>query len=215
MSEFKQIQLTGEAATVMTPAKGRRRTRKNSSLNVTSSGGGGGLAPSPAPIQQLVDNQVDMRAIRIINTSPTNNPSVPHVTPNSQIPEIPKQIPLVEANKTPQMGGADTKIVLAPKKKREGKVILTRKRKNIGNSTLSMGQLGGKRKGRKVSLNITRHRRRLTKAQKVSKETKNMPIDQIKKKLIEKKLIKATSKAPESVLRQMYTDAIVVSQKAL
>jgi hypothetical protein len=128
MSEFKQINLTGDAATVMNvkPTKGGRRTRKNSSLNITSTGGG--LAPSPAPIQQLVENQVDMRAIKIIDTAPTNNPSVPHVTPNSQIPQIPQQLPLVEANKTPQMGGS-TKVVLAPKKKKESRVIRKRQRK--------------------------------------------------------------------------------------
>ena len=42
-----------------------------------------------------------------------------------------------------------------------------------------------------------------------------MPIDKLKDKLVKGGLIKANSKAPETVLRQMAADAEVVKNKAL
>jgi hypothetical protein len=42
-----------------------------------------------------------------------------------------------------------------------------------------------------------------------------MPIDKLKDKLIKGGLIKANSKAPESVLRQIAEDAALVKNKAL
>ena len=49
----------------------------------------------------------------------------------------------------------------------------------------------------------------------MSKDTKKIPTEKIREQLIKKGLIKENSKAPEAVLRQIYTDAIVVAQKAL
>jgi len=42
-----------------------------------------------------------------------------------------------------------------------------------------------------------------------------MPLDKLKEELVKKKLIKPTSKAPESVLRQIAADAQIVAGKAL
>ena len=42
-----------------------------------------------------------------------------------------------------------------------------------------------------------------------------MPLDKLKEKLIKGGLIKANSKAPENVLRQIAGDAEVVAKKAL
>jgi hypothetical protein len=47
------------------------------------------------------------------------------------------------------------------------------------------------------------------------KKVKEMPLDKLKEELLKKKLIKSTSKAPESVLRQIATDAQIVEGKAL
>jgi hypothetical protein len=44
---------------------------------------------------------------------------------------------------------------------------------------------------------------------------KDMPLDKLKALLITKKLIKPTSKAPESVLRQIASDAHIVEKNAL
>ena len=42
-----------------------------------------------------------------------------------------------------------------------------------------------------------------------------MPLDKLREHLIQKKLIKATSKAPESILRQIAADSQIVAGKSL
>jgi hypothetical protein len=60
------------------------------------------------------------------------------------------------------------------------------------------------RKVRKIQLpNLTN---RITRAKRVSDETKKVPIDKIKEYLINKGVIQAKSKAPDSMLRSMYGD---------
>lgn len=60
------------------------------------------------------------------------------------------------------------------------------------------------RKVRKIQLpNLTN---RITRAKRVSDETKKVPIDKIKSYLINKGVIQAKSRAPDSMLRSMYGD---------
>jgi uncharacterized protein YjeT (DUF2065 family) len=55
----------------------------------------------------------------------------------------------------------------------------------------------------------------MTRAKKMHKKVKEMPLDKLREELISKKLIKSTSKAPESILRQIATDAQIVDSKSL
>jgi hypothetical protein len=65
-------------------------------------------------------------------------------------------------------------------------------------------QLNQTRKVRRVQLpNLSN---RITRAKKIYSETKKTPIDTIKNYLIEKGVIQAKSKAPETMLRSMYGD---------
>ncbi len=50
---------------------------------------------------------------------------------------------------------------------------------------------------------------------KIITHAKELPLEKLKKHLIDKKLIKPNSKAPESVLRQIYADSVIVGKKAL
>jgi hypothetical protein len=58
--------------------------------------------------------------------------------------------------------------------------------------------------------NKTRHA-----VKKIISHAKELPLEKLKKHLIDKKLIKPNSKAPESVLRQIYADSVIVGKKAL
>lgn len=71
------------------------------------------------------------------------------------------------------------------------------------------------RRARKITLGVSSLHKRMTRAKKMHKKVKEMPLDELKKQLIAKKLIKPTSKAPESVLRQIAADAQIVAGKAL
>lgn len=70
-------------------------------------------------------------------------------------------------------------------------------------------------KSRKILLGVKSLHKRITHARKVQKKMKEIPIDKLKQLLIQKKLIKATSKAPESILRQIAADSQILQGKAL
>jgi hypothetical protein len=71
------------------------------------------------------------------------------------------------------------------------------------------------KKSRKITLGVASLHKRMTRAKKVQHTMKAMPIDKLKKLLIQKKLIKPTSKAPESILRQIAADSQIVEGKSL
>jgi hypothetical protein len=71
------------------------------------------------------------------------------------------------------------------------------------------------KKNRKITVGISSLHKRITRAKKFHKHIKEMSVEDIKKLLIAKKLIKPTSKAPESVLRQIASDAQLVAKRML
>lgn len=104
----------------------------------------------------------------------------------------------------------DKKIKVELKKKHtEKKVQLHQKKDEPKKKTET------RKKPRKVLLGISSLHKRMTRAKKMQKVAKEMPIDKLKAELIKKNLIKMTSKAPESVLRQIAADAQIVEGKAL
>jgi hypothetical protein len=57
--------------------------------------------------------------------------------------------------------------------------------------------------------------KRVTRANTIRVDAKKQKIEDVKKILVEAKLIKAESKAPEGVLRQMYADYMTLKNRAL
>ena len=72
-----------------------------------------------------------------------------------------------------------------------------------------------KRKTRKIVLGLVALANRQTRAKKISQRIKEMPLDRLKKQLVEQGLIKTGSKAPESILRQIAADAQIVGGNGL
>jgi hypothetical protein len=70
-------------------------------------------------------------------------------------------------------------------------------------------------KNRKITLGLIGLQKRLTRAKKIQKKVKEMPIVELKGELIKRGLIKSTTKAPESVLRQIAADAHIVARQDL
>jgi hypothetical protein len=71
------------------------------------------------------------------------------------------------------------------------------------------------KKARKVTLGVKTLHKRMTRAKKLRDTIKKMSFEELKEELVKKKLIKPTSKAPESVLRQIAIDSNIVAKKAL
>jgi len=122
-------------------------------------------------------------------------------------------------------GSVETKVVLK-KKNRTSKVILKTALQKGGesgkNSRNKLQGSGFKAANRVISggkktrrLVVNQVSTRLKKTRSVVKQAKEMPLEDLKKLLIAKKLIKPNSKAPESILRQIYADSLIVGKKTL
>ena len=68
---------------------------------------------------------------------------------------------------------------------------------------------------RRIRVSVSGLNKRVNRAKTIKKESQVMPIEKLKKELETAGLIKAGSKAPETILRQMYTDFQVLKQRAL
>ena len=109
------------------------------------------------------------------------------------------------------MGGAIKQIKVELKKKiQTRKVHLQPKKAEVKKIVKNVTK-----KARKVMLGVSSMHRRMTRAKKMHKKAKDMPLDKLREELLKKKLIKPTSKAPESVLRQIAADSQIVAGKAL
>lgn len=107
----------------------------------------------------------------------------------------------VELKKKP----ATKKVHLQPKKA-DPKPEKSQKESTEGHTT---------RRVRRFTLGVSALHKRMTRAKKVQRKIKDMPIAKLREWLLSKKLIQPTSKAPEAVLRQMATDAQLVAGRTL
>jgi hypothetical protein len=196
--------LSTEDEEPMVVGKRRRRSRKMS---------GGVFGAAPVPVEKGL-----VQILKVTDTGATMNPVAKqsggdktNVPPGAEInignaKPVPAPVPM------PQSAGS-VKVILKPKANKRTKVLLKKKlqqqplivsKKKVGRPAATTRKLVVKSLNNK--LKRTRH---------TIRHAKVIPIEQIKKILIEKKLIKTTSKAPEAVLRQMYTDTLIVSKKML
>ena len=130
--------------------------------------------------------------------APTPVVVAPASAPSAQQATIP---PPQQANIPPALrGGAKTKVVLEPPKKTAAKLVASKSKT---------------RKAKKIRVSLTGLGKRITRHKKIQKEARSHSIEEIKKILVAAKLIKPESKAPESILRQIYADYQTLKNKAL
>jgi hypothetical protein len=127
---------------------------------------------------------------------------VPTPAPAAAPPPAPTAIPPPQQNNIPPAlrGGAKTKVVLEPPKKTAAKLVASKSKT---------------RKAKKIRVSLTGLGKRITRHKKIQKEARSHSIEEIKKILVAAKLIKPESKAPESILRQIYADYQTLKNKAL
>ncbi len=198
MAELKQIQITEGAAEdynrVMKTGKRKRTSRKNRKEEEMPTGVVKRGGATPAALIQL---EAD-RAPTLPGTPP---PKGIETTGLKTYPEGPAPV-----------GGAHakSKVVLEPKKKEPTKQLpklkLEAPKKKTSTTT---------RKARRIRVSLSNLNKRITRHKKIQKEAKIVPIEQIKKSLVDAKLIKAETKAPDNILRQIYADYQALKNKAL
>jgi hypothetical protein len=219
MSDIKTISISGNAAAEMSGGKRRRNTKKR------QDGGAEEAVRGVSPIMNAVkgvESSVSVATNAAQSNSntwlkyPTGAPVPPRInfSPEpSHIPSSPDRSAAPTGQYAQAGGKTDHKHVKVElKKKMTAKKVHLNPKKAEGHKHSKKHQT---KRVRKVTLGISNLHKRITHAKKLHKEVKEMPIDKLKDKLIKGGLIKANSKAPEGVLRQIAEDAALVKNKAL
>jgi len=199
---IKQIQITGGAEKVKGRRKGMSRKRKEDQGPPTVSkqeGGGSCSSGYTAPLQVSGTAAPLSQAFQML-TPPGQNPQDITKIAVSAMPNRG-----LDGNLT---GGSRVELKKAPPSK---KVHLHSKKAVVPGKH----HMTHKKKTRKIVLGLVSLQKRQTRAKKISQKMKEMPLDRLKKQLVEQGLIKTTSKAPESVLRQIAADAQIVGGNGL
>jgi hypothetical protein len=115
-----------------------------------------------------------------------------------------------------QTAGAKAVKVILEKKKKGTKVVLApTKVKKLNAVPASAPAAKTRKMAKKIRISLGGFSKRVTRAASIKKESKAQSLDSLKKTLVEAKLIKETSKAPEGVLRTMYADYMTLKNRAL
>jgi hypothetical protein len=220
MSDIKTINISREAAASMSGGavkRGRRSTKKN------QSGGSDEPLRGVSSVMNVVKGVESTSSVASTAASPNSNtwlkyptgapvpPPVNTMPAPSHVPSSPEKA-AAPTNQYNQAGGTKHVKVELKNKTTAKKVHLNPKKTEAPKQISKKHQT---RKIRKVTLGVSSLHKRITRAKKLHKKVKDMPIDTLKDKLVKGGLIKANSKAPESVLRQIAADAEVVKNKAL
>jgi hypothetical protein len=204
MTEYKAVRITGGAVADLS---GGKRTRKRKvkgdpdespsmskpsiplesfkNATITKVGGAAALMPVPPPTAPF----------------PLQAPALTSLRPQPQQPQ-PQQ------SQQPQQqmqGGKQIRVEL--KKIQSKKVKLHPKRE--------VAKLKPIKKTRKFVLGVSSLHKRMTRAKKMQRTLKEIPLDKLKEQLIKANLIKKTSKAPEAILRQIAEDSQLVGKHML
>jgi hypothetical protein len=222
MSEVRNVTIKGDAAAAFMGRKTRKREgqaggynsvpgpsiaanlgnakRLSSASNAFHTGGA-----MLAPVAAITGNQV----------TPVSLPALPVVDKVS--PSIPSGAASSPSSAS-QQGGAKKKLVLAPSRKTKGKVHLASPSSPV--SYVSQASNASRRsKGtRKIRVQLSCMKKRLHRAKTIKSESRQKPIAEVRRILEEAKLVKPRADgkgAPESVLRDIYSDYMLLRNRVL
>ena len=188
---IKQIKLvsSGPQEGGTTRKRPKQPKKKFEMPAITKEGGG---STSPGTMTQLASTRVP----------PVEKPVEP-VGMNSALTQKGNTL-------TQTAGGASNpvKVVLGELKKKP-KVVLTAAKTKLAPQTRKV------KAARKVRVSMIALSRKIGKAKDIRTKASGDKIDDIKKALQKAGLIKAESKAPEAILRQMYADYMMLKDRAL
>jgi len=204
MEEVKKVVLTGAAASDMSGGvKKDKKTRAKKSQQ-----GGTTIIKDVTPNGVSVQGVSSTQSYAASSASPEPNTWLKY-------PEHSPVPPIIKPNiNTSHTGGTIKHIKVELKKKSHTRKVQLQPKK-IDTPKTTLHKKSQTKKSRKVTLGVSTLHKRMVKAKKLTKKAKDMPIEKLREQLIQKKLIKSTSKAPESVLRQIAADAQIVAGKAL
>lgn len=161
----------------------------------------GGGATSPGTLQQLAASHIPGN-----NSSKAVGATAPMtaaLAPVGKVAPAAANDPVV-----PAVGGA--KVTLVKSRKAPRRVMLA------AAATKASSNAPSKRKtAKKLKMNLSGLSKRLRNAKTIRSGAAKKSITEIKKALVDAKLVKDDTKAPEDILRNMYTDYMTLKKKAL
>jgi hypothetical protein len=190
---IKQIKLVSSEP-IQEGGKSRKRSKKKLELptSITKEGGG---STSPGTMTQLASTRV----------AAAENPVEP-VGMNSSLTQ--KGTPTASLTQTAGAASNPVKVILGELKKKP-KVVLAAAKTKVVPQTRKV------KAARKVRVSMVALSRKIGKAKDIRTKASDDKIDEVKKALQKAGLIKAESKAPETMLRQMYADFMMLKKRAL
>lgn len=140
---------------------------------------------------------------------PTSTPVTANVI--KQLNQQPGSIkPLVSAQVAGSPATAEkSKISLIPAKNRNKTRVLLTPKNVIAPATHSKTK-----KQKKLSLRVSNVRRKMASTRKHIHASTSLPLDKIRKELVDAKLLNPASKAPEALIRKIYADFKITTNKA-
>jgi hypothetical protein len=188
---IKQIKLvsSGPQEGGTTRKRSKQPKKKFEMPAITKEGGG---STSPGTMTQLASTRV----------APVETPVEP-VGMNSALTQ--KGNPLTQAAGAAK---APVKVILGELKKKS-KVVLAAAKTKLAPQTRKV------KAARKVRVSMVALSRKIGKAKDIRTKASGDKIEDVKKALQKAGLIKAESKAPETMLRQMYADFMMLKKRAL
>ena len=191
---IKQIKLVGGTGMEMGGGE-KRKTKKAAKKydlgHVTKEGGGG---TSPGTVTQLVTS-------RATNAPGTQAP----VGVNSPLTQV--GTPVLAGGKA---AATPVKVVLGALKKQNKVVLAAAAKKSAAPASTRKNKVA-----RKVRVSMVSLSRKIGKAKDIRTKASGDKIEEVKKALEKAGLIKPESKAPETMLRQMYADFMMLKKRAL
>ncbi len=195
----------GEAATSMNSANSPVIVNKvGASGSAAPASAVGGGATSPGTMQQLAASHI-----------PGNNSSkaVGAVAPFTAIQAGVGTVAPAAANDPKTVvatGGA--KVTLVKSRKAPRKLVLAAAATKGGAPQATSHK---RKTAKKIKVSLSGLGRGLRRATTIRKKASKHTLQEVKKALVEAKLVKADTKAPEDILRQMYADYMTLKKKAL
>jgi len=196
---IKNIQLTGGVSTEMGSSRKKSgRTGSNKTFKIDRGGG----STSPGTLTQLTASRVPGSA---------DAPEPVGVDSRLTAAGAPLQIAgkKIVKPEVKSEAAAPVKVILAAAKKK-GRVILA-----AAKPVVTPGKTRKISKSKKVRVTISSLSHKIHKAKAIRKTATESTLEEVKKVLTKAGLIKADSKAPEPMLRQMYADYMTLKGRAL
>lgn len=200
---IKQIKLVGGGEDELSMGSSRKRggaRGKNAAKTYKVGKEGGGASPG-TPVQ--------IAASHLPSPAPGSMPAAAPVGVNTP--------PMQSAAPVKTGGGAapaPVRVVLTAAKKKKGKVLLAAA-KTVAPLAHAHAKTKKVKVARKVRVSMAGLSRKINKAKDIRKKATGDSIEEIKKSLEKAGLIKKESKAPETMLRQMYADFMMLKKRAL